>query len=27
LVFSGALPEEWNSGNAVNAMRRQRLES
>jgi bifunctional DNA-binding transcriptional regulator/antitoxin component of YhaV-PrlF toxin-antitoxin module len=27
LVFSGPLPEEWNSGNAVNAMRRQRLES
>jgi bifunctional DNA-binding transcriptional regulator/antitoxin component of YhaV-PrlF toxin-antitoxin module len=27
LVFSGPLPVEWNSGNAVNAMRRQRLES
>ncbi len=27
LVFSGPLPDQWNSGNAVNAMRRQRLES
>lgn len=27
LVFSGPLPAEWNSGNAVIAMRRQRLES
>jgi len=27
LVFSGPLPVEWNSGNAVNAMRRRRLES
>jgi bifunctional DNA-binding transcriptional regulator/antitoxin component of YhaV-PrlF toxin-antitoxin module len=27
LVFSGPLTDEWNSGNAINAMRRQRLES
>jgi bifunctional DNA-binding transcriptional regulator/antitoxin component of YhaV-PrlF toxin-antitoxin module len=27
LVFLGPLPVEWNSGNAVNAIRRQRLES
>ena len=27
LVFTGSLPKEWNSGSAVTAMRRQRLES